>query len=238
MSGHSKWSTIKHKKAILDAKRSNVFTKLAKDISVAARDGGDPTMNFKLRMAIDRARSSNMPKDNIERAIKTGTGENKDGAIIEELLYEGYGPGQVAMLIKTATDNKNRTLSEVRNALNKNGGKMVEGGSVSWQFEQVGILEIEKPELQEEELEMLFIEADAKDYKKDEESWIVYTEVPKLQTTKEELEKGGLKMSGANIGYVAKDQISIDEATQEKYEKLLMALDEQDDVVDIFDNLE
>ncbi len=238
MSGHSKWSTIKHKKAALDAKRSNVFTKLAKDISVAARDGGDPDMNFKLRMAMDRARSANMPKDNMERAIKAGTGENKDGKIIEELLYEGYGPGQVAILIKTATDNKNRTLGEVRNALNKNGGKMVEGGSVSWQFGQFGILEIEKPQMNEDELEMIFIEADAKDYKENEENWVVYTEVPNLQKTKEELEEATLKVVNASIGYVAKDQISIDEVTYEKYEKLLMALDEQDDVVDIFDNLE
>ncbi len=237
MSGHSKWSTIKHKKAALDAKRSNAFTKLAKDITIAAREGGDPDMNFKLRMAMDRARNANMPKDNMERAIKAGTGENKDGVVIEELVYEGYGPGQVAMLIKTATDNKNRTLSEVRNALNKNGGKMVEGGSVSWQFEQVGILEIEKPQMDNEELEMLFIEADAKDYKEEEDVWIVYTEVTRLQKVQESFEKAGLKIAAVSIGYVPKDTIEIDESTQEKYEKLLMALDEQDDVVDIFDNL-
>ncbi len=237
MSGHSKWSTIKHKKAALDAKRSNVFTKLAKDITIAARDGGDPNMNFKLRMAMDRARSSNMPKDNMERAIKAGTGENKDGVVIEELVYEGYGPGQVAMLVKTATDNKNRTLAEVRNALNKNGGKMVEGGSVSWQFEQVGVLEVEKPEMDEEELEMIFIEADVKDYKEEEDIWFVYTDMTKLQKVQESLESAGLKITAASIGYIAKDTIEIDEDTQEKYEKLLMALDEQDDVVDIFDNL-
>jgi YebC/PmpR family DNA-binding regulatory protein len=237
MSGHSKWSTIKHKKAALDAKRSNVFTKLAKDISIAAREGGDPNMNFKLRMAMDRARSLNMPKDNMERAIKAGTGENKDGVVIEELVYEGYGPGQVAMLVKTATDNKNRTLSEVRNALNKNGGKMVEGGSVSWQFELVGILEIEKPQLEKEELEMIFIEADVKDYKEDEENWVVYTNITELQKTQESFEKANLKITAAEVGYIAKDTIEIDEDTQEKYEKLLMALDEQDDVVDIFDNL-
>ena len=237
MSGHSKWSTIKHKKAALDAKRSNVFTKLAKDISVAAREGGDPDMNFKLRMAMDRARSSNMPKDNIERAIKAGTGENKDGVIIEELIYEGYGPEQVAILIKTATDNKNRTLSEVRNALNKNGGKMVEGGSVSWQFSQVGVLEIEKSKIKDEELEMIFIEANVNDYKKEEGGWVVYTEMTDLQKVKESLEIAGLKVLTAFIGYVAKDTIEISDKAQESYEKLLMALDQQDDVVDIFDNL-
>ncbi|MBT3356119.1 YebC/PmpR family DNA-binding transcriptional regulator [bacterium] len=237
MSGHSKWSTIKHKKAALDAKRSNVFTKLAKDISVAAREGGDPDMNFKLRMAMDRARSSNMPKDNIERAIKAGTGENKDGVIIEELIYEGYGPEQVAILIKTATDNKNRTLSEVRNALNKNGGKMVEGGSVSWQFSQVGVLEIEKSKIKDEELEMIFIEANVNDYKKEEDGWVVYTEMTDLQKVKESLEIAGLKVLTAFIGYVAKDTIEISDKAQESYEKLLMALDQQDDVVDIFDNL-
>lgn len=238
MSGHSKWSTIKHKKAINDAKRANIFTKLAKDVTIAARDGGDPEMNFKLRMAIDKARSMNMPKDNIERAIKSGTGELKEGAQIEEALYEAYGPGQIAMLVKVATDNKNRTLSEVRNILNKNGGKPVEGGGVSWQFEQKGIIEVESGSKDEEETEMLIIESGADDYKLDDGVFIVYTKVSDLQKVKEVLEKGGLKIQEASLAFIAKDTVSVDDSTKEKFESLLEALDEQDDVVGVFDNIE
>ncbi|MEA2006672.1 MAG: YebC/PmpR family DNA-binding transcriptional regulator [Patescibacteria group bacterium] len=237
MSGHSKWSTIKHKKAINDAKRANIFTKLAKDVTIAARDGGDPEMNFKLRMAIDKARSMNMPKDNIERAIKSGTGELKEGAQIEEILYEAYGPGQVAILIKTATDNKNRTLSEVRNILNKNGGKPVEGGGVSWQFEQKGVIEVELGSKDEESVEMLIIESGADDYELEDKVFVVYTKVSELQKVKEALERGNLKIQEASLAFIPKDTVSVDCATREKYENLLEVLDEQDDVVDVFDNL-
>lgn len=237
MSGHSKWSTIRHKKAIKDAKRANVFTKLAKDVTIAARDGGDPDMNFKLRMAIDRARSMNMPKDNIERAIKRGTGELKNGAQIEEAVYEAYGPGQVAMLIKTATDNKNRTLNEVRTILSKNGGKMVEGGSVSWQFEQIGVLVIKKEDRGDEDLEMAIIESGAKDYQKENENYIIFTKSQDLQKVKNFLEKEGLKIAEASLSFIAKDEMEIDEKAKENYEKLWDLLDEHDDVAEIYDNL-
>lgn len=236
MSGHSKWSTIKHKKAVTDAKRANVFTKLAKDITIAARDGGDPEMNYKLRLTMDRAKAANMPKDNIERAIKRGTGELKDGAQIEEAIYEAYGPGQVAMLVKVATDNKNRTLAEVRNILNKNGGKPVEGGGVSWQFKQVGSFELEKTGEDEEEIEMKIIDSGARDYENKGEVFVVFTDPGELQKVKESVEKQGLEAKEASLEYVATELVQIDEATKEQYEKLLLALDEQDDVVDVYDN--
>lgn len=237
MSGHSKWSTIKHKKAATDAKRANVFTKLAKDVTIAARDGGDPEMNYKLRLAIDKAKSSNMPKDNIERAIKRGTGELKDAAQIEEALYEAYGPGQIAMLIKVATDNKNRTLSEVRHILSKNNGKMVEENSVSWQFEQVGILEIDIDDQEREKIEMSIIDSGAKDYQMDKNNISVFTQPSDLQKVKETLEQAGLGIREAILGFIAKDAVEQEESAKEKYEKLLVELDQHDDVVEVFDNI-
>lgn len=237
MSGHSKWANIKHRKESQDAKKANVFTKLAKDISIAARNGGDPSTNFQLRLTIDRARSFNMPKDNIERAIKKGTGELKGEAQIEEIVYEAYGPAQIAMLIKVATDNKNRTLGEVRNILNKNGGKMVEGGSVSWQFELVGSLEIEKGSLQSETLEEKIIESGAKDYRALDEVYYVYTTVADLQKVKEALESSLLKVMDAELIYLAKNTVSIDENTRIDYEKLLGLLGDNDDVVQVYDNI-
>lgn len=237
MSGHSKWSTIKHKKAANDAKRANIFTKLAKDVTIAARDGGDPEMNFRLRMAIDKARSMNMPKDNIERAIKSGTGELKDGAQIEEALYEAYGPGQIAMLVKVATDNKNRTLGEVRTILNKNGGKPVEGGGVSWQFQQMGVIDVNLDSSEREDVEMMIINSGAEDYEFDDGNFVVRTKPADLQKVKESLEQSSLKIEGASLAFVPKDTLEVDDATREKYENLLEALDEQDDVVDVFDNM-
>lgn len=269
MSGHSKWSTIKHKKAATDAKRASVFTKLAKDVTIAAKEGGgDPEMNFRLRIAVDRAKAANMPKDNIERAIKRGTGELKDEAQIEEIIYEAYGPGQIAMLIKVATDNKNRTLSEIKNILTKFGGKFVEGGGVSWQFEQAGVLRIgadknggkrEEAPLRspqratqgslfvparssqankEEELEMIIIESGAKDYRKEDDGYFIFTSPKELQKVRGKLEEGGVKVIETELVYLAKDSISVDDHTRMDYEKLLEALDESDDVVEVWDNLE
>ncbi len=239
MSGHSKWSTIKHKKAITDAKRSSVFTKLAKDIAVVAREGGgDMETNFRLRMAVDKARSANMPKDNIERAIKRGTGELKGEAQIEEALYEAYGPGQVALLIKVATDNKNRTLSEVKTLLKKNGGKFVEGGGVSWQFEQKGSLLINAEKLDAEELEMKIIDSGAENYEQKDGQFLVYTKPQDLQKVKENLEQAEVKVGEVELGFFAKEKISITKEEEESYQKLWELLDENDDVVMIWDNLE
>ncbi len=237
MSGHSKWANIKHRKASQDAKRGNIFTKLAKDIAIAARGGGDPTMNFSLKLVMDRAKSANMPKDNIERAIKRGTGELKDGVVIEEIVYEGYGPGQIAMLIKTATDNKNRTLGEVRNLMQKNGGKMVEGGSVSWQFEQVGSLLIGAEGKADNQIEMDILESGAKDFREADEDHFIFTASQDLQKVREYFEKNEYEIKDTGLIFLAKDTIEIDEKTRISYEKLLEALDESDDVADIYDNI-
>jgi len=240
MSGHSHWAGIKHRKGINDAKRGQIFTKHGKLISIAAKTGGggDPDSNFQLRLAIERARAENMPKENIEKAIKRGTGEIKGQAEIQEIMYEGYGPGQVAMLIKTATDNKNRTLGEVRTILMKNGGKLVPEGSVSFLFNLVGSLEIA---IQDEkkilEMEMKIIEAGADDIERLENSFLAITKVPELQKVKDFLEKNDLKIVSGGLIYLSQQKIQLEEKDQALYEKLLEELDNQEDVQEIFDNL-
>lgn len=239
MSGHSKWSTIKHKKAAQDAKRANVFTKLGNMISVAAREGGgDLEINFKLKMAIDKARSQNMPKDNIERAIKRGTGELNDGNQIEEVIYEAYGPGQVAMLIKTATDNKNRTVGEIRHIFSKNGGKMVASGSVSYLFEIAGEIVIEIDDRDVDEIELLAIEAGAENIEKQDDLLIVYTKANELKKVKEFLEEKALKIKSAELSFLPNQKTKLEKEDEDVYNRLLEILDENDDVVDIYDNLE
>ncbi|MEF3691951.1 MAG: YebC/PmpR family DNA-binding transcriptional regulator [Candidatus Moraniibacteriota bacterium] len=238
MSGHSKWSSIKHKKGINDAKRANVFTKIARMISVAAREGGgDLSSNFKLKMVVDKARSENMPKDNIERAIKRGTGELKDGNIIEEVIYEAYGPSQEAMLIKVATDNKNRTFGEVRNILAKNGGKIVTAGAISYMFNQVGEIEANTKGLDKDDVEMKIIESGAEDFEIESDTVRVYVKLSDLKIAKENLEKENFQILNAQPTFVATQKKEISEAEREKYENLLEKLDENDDVVEIYDNL-
>ena len=237
MSGHSHWAGIKQRKGVNDAKRAKVFTRLAKPITIAARDGGgNPDTNFKLRMAIDKAREFNMPKDNLDRAVKRGTGELK-GAIIEEITYEAMGPGGIMLLIKTTTDNKNRTLGEIKTILTKNGGKFGEEGSAMWNFEQAGSIIIDAENKNTEELEIAAIEAGAKDMKSEEDNFIVFTEPQELQLVQESLEKAGLKILESGLTYLPKSTIAIDEATRLNYEKLLEILDDQDDVDEIYDNL-
>ncbi len=246
MSGHSKWSTIKHKKAINDAKRSNVFTKHAKLIEVAARGGGDPEMNFALRMAIDGARAVNMPKDNIERAIKRGTGEAKDGVILSEITYEGYGPGQVSLLIQCVTDNKNRTLSDVKTILKKNKGKFVEGGGVSWQFENKGRIIIEEMDEDNlEKIEMAIINSGAEDYKLDGDVLIIYMKAIELSNVQKafvkelaSLDSREVKISEAKLIFEAKEKVAVSDEELGDLEELLGLLEENDDVVDIWTSLE
>ena len=238
MSGHSHFAGIKHRKGINDAKRANIFTKLGRLVTIAARDGGgNPEFNFKLKMAIDQARYANMPKDNIDKAIKRGTGELKDGAEIVEVTYEAYGPGQVAMLIKAATDNKNRALGEIRNTLTKSGGKIVAAGAISFMFKQVGCIEIGIENKDKENLELLAIEAGAEDISYDDEVCSVYTKIEDLKEVKEKLEKEGIKIENAGLMYVPTQKNSISEKDKESYEKLLETLDELDDVQEIYDNL-
>lgn len=238
MSGHNKWSGIKHRKGAQDAKRANVFTKIARLITLAAKQGGGGIdTNFQLRLAIDQARAVNMPKDNIERAIKRGTGEIKDGAEIEEIVYEGYGPGNVAMLIKCATDNRNRTVSEVKSLLTKGGGKMANEGSVKFMFKQVGSIAVALGNSDAGELEMQAIEAGAEDIEISEEGMTVLTAIGDLQKVQEALEKANMQIEGSGLVYVPAQKVELDESARQEYENLLEKLDENDDVQEIYDNL-
>ncbi len=237
MSGHSKWSTIKRAKAVTDSKRSAVFTKLAKIITVAAREkGGDINMNFSLKMAVDKAKQANMPKDNIEKAIKRGTGE-LEGGQIEELIYEGVGPVNSQFVVKILTDNKNRTAAEIRHIFTKRNGSL---GAVLWNFEQKGVIRVLQenlttPDMDEFELEL--IDAGADDILKEEEGITIYTEVSKLQNIKKFLEEKKIEIESAEIEYVAKDTLKITEEEESKIEKLTDALEENEDIVDFYTNL-
>jgi YebC/PmpR family DNA-binding regulatory protein len=237
MSGHSHFAGIKHKKGLNDAKRAKVFTKLAKPITIAAREGGGKLeTNFKLRMAVDKAREFNMPKDNIDRAIKRGTGETK-GAEYQEVLYEAIGPGNIMMLIKATTDNKNRTVSEIKAILTKAGGKMGEMGSSMWNFEQVGTVLVDASGKNIEDLEMIAIEAGAKDISSNDGQFLIYTAPHELAMIQGYLEKSDIKIVEAGLTYLPKTAVKIDENTRIDYEKLLEQLDDQDDVEEIYDNL-
>ncbi len=238
MSGHSHWAGIKHKKAVTDAKRANIFTKVARLVTLAAREGGgNPETNFKLRLAIDQARAVNMPKENIERAIKRGTGELKDAAAIEEVVYEAIAPGNISMLIKTTTDNKNRTFSEIKHIIEKAGGKMVPAGSLKYLFKQVGIIYVNTTGRDADELELKAIDAGAIDTAFQAEFLQVYTEPKDLKKVKDALEAGGIQIENANIIFHSLDPIEIDSDTKMDYENLLEALDELNDVQEIYDNL-
>ncbi|HLM83861.1 MAG TPA: YebC/PmpR family DNA-binding transcriptional regulator [Candidatus Bathyarchaeia archaeon] len=238
MSGHSHWAGIKHKKGLADAKRAGVFTKVARIVTLAAKEGGgNPDMNFKLRIAIDQARAVNMPKDNIDRAVKRGTGELKDAAQIEEIVYEALAPGNIAMLVKTATDNKNRTVSELKAIFNKTNVKMVPAGSFKHLFKQVGVIYVDTTDKDADDLEMKAIEAGAIDTIFQAELLQIYTEPRELKKVKDALEKSGVEIDNANIIFHPLDPIEIDQDTKIDYETLLEKLDELDDVQEIYDNL-
>ena len=244
MSGHSKWHSIKHKKGAADAKRGALFTKLSKNITLAARDGGgDIEMNSSLRMAIDKAKQSNMPKTNIERAIKKGTGELNDGAILEEITYEGYGPSGVAIMVHCITDNKNRTISNVRHAFTSHGGSMGEPGSVAWMFEQKGEIEINLANnsdvADEEALEMMAIEAGAEDIEKVAESVVITTNPKGFHDVKKYLEDKGVTMERAELTMQPNDVVTIEDVSiAKKISNLLEALDEDEDVSDVHTNFD
>ncbi len=238
MSGHSHWATHKHHKGIMDAKRGAIFTKFGRLISIAAREGGDPDMNYKLRLAIDNARGVNMPKENIERAIKIGTGENKDSAIIEEVLYEAYGPNQVALLIEGLTDNKNRAVSEVKTLLTKNGGKFVPSGSISFMFKRCGFIIFSLEKYPADALEIETIESGADDFKVEEEVFVVITKVEDLQTVKTYFEEKKFIPESASLGYLPTQTISLSDEDLEKYLKLKEVLEDNADVSTVWDNLQ
>lgn len=238
MSGHNKWSGIKDRKGAQDSKRASIFTKYGRLITIAAKEGGGSMdTNFKLKMVVDQARSFNMPKETIERAIKKGTGELKDGAEIEEIIYEGYGPGNVAMLIKTATDNRNRTGSEIRSILTKAGGKPASEGGVKFMFKLVGNIAITVGEKDPYEIEMMAIEAGAEDTLIDEGMVIIYTKVEDLQKVKENLDKMDLQIEGAELVYAPLQKTVLDAESKIDYENLLEKLDDHDDVQEVYDNL-
>jgi len=239
MSGHSKWAQIKRQKGVQDTKRGTLFTKLSNAVSLAAKAGGkDPEINFKLRLAIEKAREANMPMDNIERAIKRGVGE-LEGQQIEEINYEGYGPSGIAIIIETVTDNKNRTTSEIRNILSKYGGRLGEAKSVKWLFEQRGVIKILLNKKQDKEnFELKIIDAGAEDVVEDEDELTVFTKPEDLQKVKENIEKQKIKVEYAEIEMVAKNKIEIaDSETKGKLEKIFEELDNHDNVDNFFTNL-
>jgi YebC/PmpR family DNA-binding regulatory protein len=236
MSGHSKWANIKHKKGAADARRGKIFTKLIKEITVAARmGGGDPNANPRLRSAIIEAKAENMPKDNWERAIKKGTGE-LEGVIYEESNYEGYGPGGVAILIDSLTDNKNRAVSEIRHALNKHGGNMAESGSVSWIFETRGYLVVARKVISEDALMEIALEAGAEDVREDDDNFEVLSKPADFEAVKTALEKAAIPFDMAEITKIPKTMVPVDGETAEKLIRLLDALDDLDDVQKAYNN--
>jgi YebC/PmpR family DNA-binding regulatory protein len=235
MSGHSKWATIKHKKAALDAKRGKVFTRIIKEIMIAARSGGDPDGNPRLRTAVAAAKAVSMPNDNIKRAIMRGTGE-LDGGMIEEFAYEGYGPAGVAIIVEVATDNKNRTVSEVRHAFSKNGGNMGEQGSVAWMFERKGQIILEGENLNEDELMNLVLEAGADDLRQDGDTWEVITAPEALNGVQEAIEKAKVAISEAKLAMIPKNTIQVEGKNVNGLLKLLDALEEHDDVQNVYSN--
>ncbi|MCD6450346.1 MAG: YebC/PmpR family DNA-binding transcriptional regulator [Thermotogaceae bacterium] len=238
MSGHNKWANIKHRKMAQDAKRSKIFTKLIRELIVAAREGGgDPEKNPRLRAAIERARAANMPKDNIEKAIKRGTGE-LGGDQLYEITYEAYAPGGVALLIKVVTDNKNRSAQEVRHVLSKYGGNMAESGSVGWIFERKGVINIPRDKVEDvEELAMLAIDAGAEDIKDDDDPIQILTAPEDLSKVRNALTEAGYEVD-ASVSYIPKNTVKVEGTDAEKLLKLLNILEELDDVQEVISNFE
>jgi len=237
MSGHSKWSTIKRKKEAADAKRGKIFTKLAREITLAAREaGGDPQTNFKLRLVMDKAKLANMPKDNIERAIKRGTGELK-GAELEELRYEGYGPNGVAVLVQVLTDNRNRAVSDVRRALSKHGGNLGAAGCVAWLFDAKGYITIQVEGEDPDELALLAIEAGAEDIEADDQLLEIYTDPADLEMVKEALEQQGFSPE-SQLSMIPKSVTSLSMDKTMQTMRLIDALEELDDVQQVYSNLD
>jgi len=239
MSGHSKWSTIKRAKAVTDAKRGAVFTKIGNLITVAAREnGGNPETNFSLRIAIEKAKQANMPKENIERSIKRGTGELA-GDKIEELLYEGFGPAKSQFIVKCLTDNKNRTAANVRHIFTKYGGSL---GTVAWNFEKKGIIRIKNYELRiknldNEDFELELIDAGAQDILREEEGMTIYAKTEDLRNIKKFLEKKSIETESAEIEYVAKEDLKLSDEDKEKVEKFVEKLENNEDVSDYYHNI-
>jgi YebC/PmpR family DNA-binding regulatory protein len=237
MSGHSHWATIKHKKGAIDAKRGKMFSKLSRAIIIAARHGGgDPEMNLKLRYAIDKARQVSMPKDNIERAVKRGTGET-EGVTFEELTYEGYGPGSVAVLVDVLTDNRNRTNGEVRKIFERHGGKLASAGSVAYQFERKGLFSIEAAGVDEDTLMGIALDAGADDMKRAGSTFEITCDPAHFNQVQEALKRNNITPQIAEISQIGKALVDMDADTARKVMKLVEAIDDHDDVQNVYTNL-
>jgi YebC/PmpR family DNA-binding regulatory protein len=238
MSGHSKWATIKRKKGAADIRRGQMFTKLARELEFAAREGGDPNFNFRLRLAIDKAKAENMPKDNIDRANKRGAGTGEGATQLEEITYEGYGPHGVGVVIQVVTDNRNRTVSEVRRALTRAGGSLGESGSVAWMFDNKGYITVPMKGLSEDKVFELALEAGAEDVQFTDESAEVYTLPTDLQVVRQAFQDARLPMEGAELSLIPKTYIALSPAETLQVMNLIEALEELDDVTKVYSNLE
>ena len=238
MSGHSKWATIKHKKGAADARRGKVFTKLIKEITVAARiSGGDPDSNPRLRTAILAAKAENMPADNIKRAIQKGTGE-LPGATYEEAVYEGYGPGGVAMMVEIATDNKNRTAPEIRHVFTKFGGNLAEVGSVGWMFERKGLVQVDAHRVEEDELLALALDAGAADLRRVDQAFEITTTPQELEGVRRTLEERGVPIRSAEVSYVPQSTIRLEGRDAQQVLRLVEGIEELEDVQHVYANFD
>lgn len=237
MSGHSKWSTIKHKKAAADAKRGKLFTRLTKEITIAARErGGDPEFNPRLRLAIDNAKEANMPKENIERAIKRGTGE-LEGAELQEIVYEGYAPHGVGLIVEIVTDNRNRAVAELRHALTRFGGSMADAGSVLWQFERKGFVSV-KGKFDQDELFLVVADAGADDVRFEDGIAEVYTSLEEFTSVRDTLGESGYSMDEATMIYEPKNAITLDQRAAVQVLKVIEEVEDLDDVQNVYSALE
>src|SRR5215469_5594171 len=237
MSGHSKWATIKHKKGALDAKRGKIFTRLIKEITMAAKSGGDPDKNPRLRTAIQAAKAENMPADNIKRAVQRGTGE-LPGATYEEFSLEGYGPGGVAILVEISSDNRNRTVSEIRHVFGKNGGNMAEAGAVSWMFHKKGDIVIAKSAAKEDDLMGIVLESGADDLKDDGENWEVITDPASFEAVVDAVKKAGIPPITAEVAMIPQNYIKLEGQHAHQMIRLVEALEEHDDVQHVHSNFD
>jgi YebC/PmpR family DNA-binding regulatory protein len=236
MSGHSKWHTIKHKKGALDAKRGKVFTKLIREMTIAARiGGGDPNANPRLRTAVDKAKAANMPADNITRAIKKGTGE-LEGTSYEDLLLEGFGPGGVAILVEGSTDNRNRTVSEIRHVFTKNGGNLGSAGSVAYMFKPRGVISIAAEKTTEDQLMEVALEAGADDIVGEAQGFTVYAPPHDFEAVREAIKKAGIEPDEAEIKKLAETSVTLEGTKAQQHLKLIEALDDHEDVQSVWDN--
>lgn len=237
MAGHSKWKNIQHRKGRQDAKRGKIFTKVTKEIILAAKGGGDPDMNARLRAAIDAAKAVNLPKDKIDTAIKKGTGELASDAL-EEITYEGYGPGGVAVLIEAVTDNKNRTVAEVRHILSKNGGSMGAAGCVAWMFDTKGVFTFDKAAYTEEQLLEIGLDAGVEEVFDEDDTWQVHCAAEDFQTARTAFEAAGMAVQSAELNRIPQTTVALDVDTGRKMLKLYDALDDNDDVQNVYANFD